>query len=94
MNGIKSEGNCYLWIPPYKDQTKDLTQFNQILTLENNKCVSQSTYEVMFTLVGNRLSRHMMQEKRLLKCYVEQDVPTLYVCGDLHTRRSCMLGPS
>jgi hypothetical protein len=62
MNGIKSEGNCYLWIPPYKYQTKDLTQFNQVLTLENNKCDSQSECETRDTLVGNRLSRHMMRE--------------------------------
>jgi hypothetical protein len=73
MNGIKSEGDCYLWIPPCKDQT----QFDQVLSLRNSKCMSQSRCEDKFPLAGNRLSRHMRLEKELSKCYVEQDVPTL-----------------
>jgi hypothetical protein len=84
MRGIKSEGNCYLWIPPHKDQTKKLTGFNQGLILEKTECVSQYTCEDKFTPVENRLSKRVMLKKGLLKCYVEQDVPRL-CCINLST---------
>jgi hypothetical protein len=73
MRGIKSKGNCYLWIPPYKDQTKELTGSNQALILEKSECVSQCTCEDKFTSVENRLLKHVILEKG----YVEQDVSKL-----------------
>jgi len=77
MRGIKYEGNCYLWIPLSKDQTKKLTRYNQVMISEKRNCVFQCTVEDKLITVDGIASKPVRMEEMSMKCNVEQNVLTL-----------------
>ena len=77
MRGIKSEGNCYVWIPLSKDQTEKLTVYNQVMILEKSNCVFQCTAKDKLTGVDGKALKPVRMDEMLIKCNVEQNVLTL-----------------
>jgi len=71
MRGIKSEGNCYLWIPLRKDKTEKLTGCNQVLISEKRNCVFQWTAGDKLTTVDGRASKPIRMKDMLIKCNFE-----------------------